>query len=264
MNFYDDLEWGIYNHIPKCSTLVDRKFDFWALNFAPAGNLLWGKNNGNMKLYSDPVAWWTWPGPHFIYGQKKTDHWNHYFVTFKGKRAQRFVDSNLLPVKSMKNSIRRVYDTEAFKSEFEKLIDFINKGKHANAVHQLEGMLLFLKDQKKPAAFMDVHQKSIQALALKMDKQPHENWTIEKESKRMALSPVHFRRLFKQQIGTPPNQYVIQARLRKASVYLRTTQKTVKEVSNLVGYDDIYYFSKLFKQHYQLPPATYRKRYYLG
>ena len=47
-------------------------------------------------------------------------------------------------------------------------------------------------------------------------------------------------------------------RLEKSSQLLRETEKSIKEITSDVGYNDQNYFSKLFKNKYGLSPTEYR------
>ncbi|MBR4721385.1 MAG: helix-turn-helix transcriptional regulator [Clostridia bacterium] len=53
----------------------------------------------------------------------------------------------------------------------------------------------------------------------------------------------------------PPMKYKKLLRLEKAHELLLSKEYSVKEVSNIVGYDDVSYFSKIFKKNYGYPPT---------
>lgn len=64
---------------------------------------------------------------------------------------------------------------------------------------------------------------------------------------------------FEKQIGMSPIQYLIEYRLKQAKLLLRSTKLTIKEIAELVGYTDPYYFCRIFKKKYALTPTAYRK-----
>ena len=72
------------------------------------------------------------------------------------------------------------------------------------------------------------------------------------------LSKFHFVRKFKQLTGHTPIQHFIHLRMQHACQLLDTTNESIKRVANRVGYDDPYYFSRLFKQVIGLSPQHYR------
>ena len=53
--------------------------------------------------------------------------------------------------------------------------------------------------------------------------------------------------------------YVQQLRMEKAERLLRTSEKTVSEIAMQCGYEDISYFSRVFKQRYGVAPTKYRQ-----
>ena len=74
------------------------------------------------------------------------------------------------------------------------------------------------------------------------------------------LSATHFSRLFRRYFGSSPMHYVIQQRMARAASLLAETAAPIKQVAHAVGYDDPYYFSRLFKRTVGLAPGAYRKR----
>ncbi len=83
--------------------------------------------------------------------------------------------------------------------------------------------------------------------------------SLNKISQNMYLSPVYISKLFKEETGESPINYLIQLRLEKAKDILSTTSEaSIKDIAKDVGYDDAYYFSKLFKKYYGVAPSHYK------
>lgn len=72
------------------------------------------------------------------------------------------------------------------------------------------------------------------------------------------VSPSHFFALFKQLTGFPPMDYFTRLRMRHACQLLDSTPASVKEVAAALGYDDPFYFSRVFKAVNHVPPSRYR------
>jgi transcriptional regulator GlxA family with amidase domain len=72
------------------------------------------------------------------------------------------------------------------------------------------------------------------------------------------VSPSHFFALFKQVTGCPPMDYFTRLRMRHAGELLGSTSASVKEVAAALGYDDPFYFSRVFKAFHHVPPSRYR------
>lgn len=84
--------------------------------------------------------------------------------------------------------------------------------------------------------------------------------SLDRIAKNMYLSPAYLSKVFKEQTGESPINYLIKVRLSKAKQMLEERGISVKTAASAVGYNDIYHFSKLFKKHYGNPPSIYSGR----
>ena len=71
-------------------------------------------------------------------------------------------------------------------------------------------------------------------------------------------SEYHFMIFFKKHIGMTCIQYINNYRLEKASLLLNSTSKPIMDISLEVGFDNLSYFNKLFKNKYNLTPKEFR------
>ena len=78
-----------------------------------------------------------------------------------------------------------------------------------------------------------------------------------KLARSLGLSYRHFRRLFLQHTGVPPNQYLLNLRINRAKRLLEETL-TIEEVAERTGFADPFYFSRLFRQKTGITPAKWR------
>lgn len=72
------------------------------------------------------------------------------------------------------------------------------------------------------------------------------------------LSKYHFVRRFKMLTGHTPIQHFIHLKMQYACYLLDTLDAPLKTIASSVGYDDPYYFSRLFKQCIGMSPQYYR------
>ena len=74
------------------------------------------------------------------------------------------------------------------------------------------------------------------------------------------LSVFHFARQFKETVGTPPHQYVIARRVKRAEQLLRPeTDLPLAQISALSGFSDQSQFSHHFKRIVGVPPGQFRR-----
>ena len=82
--------------------------------------------------------------------------------------------------------------------------------------------------------------------------------TLSEISKKLGISLTYASLIFKRATAKSFRDYLIKFRIEKACDLLRTTDKTVAEISELVGYSDPAFFYKSFKKHLTLSPSEYR------
>jgi AraC family transcriptional regulator of arabinose operon len=75
-----------------------------------------------------------------------------------------------------------------------------------------------------------------------------------------GLSPSHFARLFRAQIGETPQRYLELRRLGRARQLLEFTQEPIRLIARQVGFDNPFYFTLRFKRHSGLGPRDWRQR----
>ena len=97
-------------------------------------------------------------------------------------------------------------------------------------------------------------EQSIAYMAQHLDR-PLQVATLAAKAK---LSPSHFFALFKRRTGTAPMDYFTRLRMQHACQLLNEASLSVKEVAALMGYDDPFYFSRVFKSVFAVAPVHYR------
>ncbi|MEF3307054.1 helix-turn-helix transcriptional regulator [Paenibacillus sp. GYB003] len=84
-----------------------------------------------------------------------------------------------------------------------------------------------------------------------------DHFSIAELARQTGLSPSHFRLLFKKITGMTAVQYQNHIRINKAKDLLMSGECNVTEAALSVGFQDIYYFSRLFKQLTGESPSRY-------
>ena len=91
-----------------------------------------------------------------------------------------------------------------------------------------------------------------------MRKNLHTKLMVEEMASRNRLSVSHFSGLFRKATGMPPIDYFIQLKMQKACQLLYFGSNHVKGIAMELGYDNPYYFSRLFKKYIGTSPKEYR------
>lgn len=75
----------------------------------------------------------------------------------------------------------------------------------------------------------------------------------------VSLSPTHVIRIFKAEIGITPHAYQLNRKIDVARHLLSSRHARVNEVARTLGFSDVCYFSRLFKQKTGISPLAYRR-----
>ena len=82
---------------------------------------------------------------------------------------------------------------------------------------------------------------------------------IETLSDMITVSPDYFTKMFKDSIGRTPIDYINGIRINRAMQMLATTDTSVNDISDGLGFSNANYFHKIFKQYMNTSPVAYRK-----
>jgi AraC-like DNA-binding protein len=97
------------------------------------------------------------------------------------------------------------------------------------------------------------------ALAL-LRAQPDAPWTVADVARKVGLSRTAFAARFRDLVGEPPMSYLARLRLGYAAGYLSATDKTVREIARMVGYESEASLSKAFRRAFGRAPGEYRRQ----
>lgn len=88
---------------------------------------------------------------------------------------------------------------------------------------------------------------------------------IKELMKNMQISRTSAFNAFKKAYKTTPNEYLLHLRLEKSKELLinKLNNFSINEISQIVGFNDPLYFSRIFKQKIGIPPSEFRKRFYI-
>ncbi|MFI3201980.1 MAG: AraC family transcriptional regulator [Eubacteriales bacterium] len=128
----------------------------------------------------------------------------------------------------------------------------------------LQILMIVLREESTPIedpiekfAFESTNKKYVvNQIVTYMDHHYMEKISLEQIAENMYLSPFYISRIFKSELGEAPITYLINKRLEKAKNMLETDlDMSVQNAAVCVGYQDVYYFSRLFKKKYGYAPS---------
>lgn len=83
--------------------------------------------------------------------------------------------------------------------------------------------------------------------------------TVDELAEKMFVSVSKLQKSFKAEIGIPIGKYIDDRLMLVAEKKIRISSKSVKEISDTLGFCDQFYFSRLFSKKYGIAPLKYRK-----
>jgi AraC family transcriptional regulator len=91
-----------------------------------------------------------------------------------------------------------------------------------------------------------------------IEKHLNETLTLDKLSEIACLSPYHFHRVFKAEMGESVHEHIKRLRLESAAFKLKYSASSIDKISSDAGYGQNTSFTKAFKQHFGKSPRHYR------
>jgi AraC family transcriptional regulator, arabinose operon regulatory protein len=124
------------------------------------------------------------------------------------------------------------------------------------AFHQ---MLLHLWEEAThpPPSLVDL---KIQELIHSIQSESDKRWSVEELARKSCLSRSQFTRRFTTVTGLAPAQYLIQTRLERATRLIQETDMTLMQIADALGYKNVYFFSRQYKEFMGHPPSSLRKK----
>ena len=92
----------------------------------------------------------------------------------------------------------------------------------------------------------------------------HENYAhdfpVEALAKTAYVSPSYLFRIFRRKMGVTPMHYRNMVRVEKAKLLLLQRALTMEDISERVGFEDVKYFSRVFKKQIGTSPSEFRRQ----
>ncbi len=164
------------------------------------------------------------------------------------------------------NLIVNISNQTAFIDEFEQLLATRNKSYQLNsfilAANIIKKMfaLFTVNSNAKPEQFkQDFNLSKVTGF---MEENISQKINLQQIADSLKLSKFYFAKKFLQHTGVSPIRYFLELKIKHACKLLDESNISVKDVALKIGYDDPYYFSRLFKKIMGLSPTQYRQSQY--
>lgn len=132
---------------------------------------------------------------------------------------------------------------------------------------QLMGLLLTYSDLPQMLSMSSPAQQNFEnellnEILIYINTNIYEAITIEELCIRFSISRSSLQVLFKNNVGTAPKHYISDLKLNKSKILIKQGKYTISEISNMLGFNSIHYFSRKFKHRFDIAPSDYARTIY--
>jgi AraC-like DNA-binding protein len=103
-------------------------------------------------------------------------------------------------------------------------------------------------------------QHAIRELAVYINENLSEPLTVTALAQLAGMNHFGLLKEFKKVFQQPPVEYIRSQRIKKAACLIKDTHLSITHIALAVGFTDLAYFSRVFKQYFGCAPSEYRER----
>ncbi len=133
----------------------------------------------------------------------------------------------------------------------------INMLKNKRLLYNLIEQILQLALEKD----MGLEDEPIQHIITYIHQNIEKNITVYELAKMMDLDAKRFYYIFQKDVGMCPKKYITKCRIKRAKELLTNDQNSIAEIAGMVGYEDAFQFSRMFKKNTGVAPSIFRESF---
>lgn len=190
------------------------------------------------------------------YAADTEDPWTLWWVHLTGRDLEEFLHSSGMTAAQPVRHLRDVYRPVSL---IEEIVAAMERGDTDASLLAASGaawhlMAQLCAEQVAGASALPV----VDAARDYIVANPAEQISVAGLAAMARMSPSHFAAQFRQRVGTSPLRFQTQVRMGRARELLDTTTSSIEAIARAVGYDDPFYFSRVFKTVHDVAPTVYR------
>lgn len=189
--------------------------------------------------------------------------WHYIWVEFDGLRAKEMLEQAGL---SIENPVYRTKNA-SLRAAMQEEMHFIVEHREDSPFQLIGHLYLFADALVRSCAsakeLKPVNQREFyvrQAMSFIEQNYQHEI-SVEDIAAACRLNRSYFGKLFHEQVGKSPQEFLISYRMSKAADLLKLTALSIGEISAAVGYQNQLHFSRAFKNVYDISPRQWRNEH---
>ena len=276
----EDKRWGLYLNVAGKVNILPNKFTYpsqdhptgyfftwesgrileeYQIHYITSGSGVYENHKGKYNVKPGSLII-TKPGVWHRFRPNEKTGWMENYVGFNGAIPEELFTQDCF---SSQKPIKNIGNREEFIDTYHKIFEFVQEEKPgfqqvaAGMIMKLLGYMVSLEKQRNFSG------KRIEKIIRNVCFEIRENIEKEINFKQYAennhIGYSYFRKMFKKYTGVPPVQYQLDLKIMRAKEMLLSTDKIIKEISFELGFQSIYYFSRVFKNKTGVSPSEIRK-----
>ncbi len=238
---------------------MGRTLNEYQINYITDGEGIHETQSGKFKVNPGSLIFIK-PGEWHRYKPKKKTGWVEHYVGFSGYVAHQIYGR---PWFTQKNAVVDVGYREEIIDTYYKIFNYAKEekpGYQQVAAGMIMKLLGFIVSMDKQKDFTGKRvEKIIQNACFTIRENVESDLNFQSFAEENNIGYSYFRKMFKKYTGVPPVQYHLDLKILRAKEMLLYTDKSIKEISYDLGFQSIYYFSRIFKNKLGVSPSEIRK-----
>ena len=198
--------------------------------------------------------------PH-TYAAGSKDPWTIYWIHFSGDRTKRFIYEQHRPVtlehcsESTKKSRIRLFDEIYYNLSS----DYTEKNLEYAGTVLLHFLSSFIFEQQFARSGNPLYDDVTSIAIHYMKNQLKRKVTLEEIAKHCEISVSHLCLVFKKNTSHAPIEYINNLKIQRACELLDLTNMKITEIAGELGFNDPFYFTRVFRKSMGQSPRDYRR-----
>ncbi len=236
-----------------------RVLEEYQVHYITEGEGVYENRAGRFRISPGSLLF-TRPGDWHRFRPKRSTGWVEHYLGFGGEIAHRIFRH---PWLTQKNAVVHVGYREEILDTYYKVFNYVIEEKpgyqqvSAGMVMKLLGFIVSA-DRQRNFSGKRV-EKIIQNACFSIRENVEAKIDFQSFAEENNIGYSYFRKMFKNYTGVSPLQYHLDLKVLRAKEMLLQSDQTVKEISYALGFQSIYYFSRVFKSKLGVAPTEIRR-----
>jgi len=204
-----------------------------------------------------PAIFWLWPGMSHSYGPDEGTDWDEQWALFEGRIADAVLQSALI---EPGQPLLQLHDL----GEMQRLFALLRvemgddtQLARASAGARIQRIALSAAQQSQ----VERRERAEHPIAPAIEalrERAFDAVDLSQFAAEFGMSPATLRRKFIAATGAPPKAFQLRIRLDRAKEMLAITDTGIETIAHQTGFEDAFYFSRIFAQREGMSPSSFR------